>query len=256
MFQRAIVKLPCAAMAKGLTSHPELGAPDYTKALAQHAAYQKVLKDCGLDVTVLPADEAFPDSCFVEDPALLTPQLAIVTSPGAPSRHGETEAIEAALEGFYPSDKIRHIFEPGTLDGGDVMFCDATCYVGVSARTNPDGVRQLSALLTPLGYAVIPVKLHDGLHLKSSVAYLGHDTLLATGELLTAPEFRNYKKIEVLKEEEYAANCVDLNGTIVVPEGFPKTRASIDAAGFKTVACDVSEFRKLDGGLSCLSLRF
>lgn len=256
MFQHVIVKRPCAAMINGITDHPELGAPDYQKALKQHDAYIETLRGCGVDVTVLPADEAYPDSCFVEDPAILTEQCAVITRPGALSRRGETAAIEQAVAKFYPADKILHITAPGTIEGGDVMRAGDTFYVGRSARTNEEGIRQLTAILAPYGYQVVAVPLSEVLHLKTGVVYLEGNTMLVSGEFLTKPAFAQYTKIEVPESEAYAANCIWVNGTVIVPEGYPTVLAAIQNAGYKTVTCDTSEYRKIDGGLSCLSLRF
>lgn len=256
MFQHVIVKRPCAAMVNGITDHPELGAPDYQKALQQHDAYIETLRGCGVDVTVLPADEAYPDSCFVEDPAILTEQCAVITRPGALSRRGETAAIEQAVAKFYPADKIFHITAPGTIEGGDVMRAGDTFYVGRSARTNEEGIRQLTAILAPYGYQVVAVPLSEVLHLKTGVVYLEGNTMLVSGEFLTKPAFAQYTKLEVPESEAYAANCIWVNGTVIVPEGYPTVLAAIQNAGYKTVTCDTSEYRKIDGGLSCLSLRF
>lgn len=256
MFQHVIVKRPCAAMINGITDHPELGAPDYEKALQQHDAYIETLRGCGVDVTVLPADEAYPDSCFVEDPAILTEQCAVITRPGALSRRGETAAIEQAVAKFYPAEKIFHITAPGTIEGGDVMRAGDTFYVGRSARTNEEGIRQLTAILAPYGYQVVAVPLSEVLHLKTGVVYLEGNTMLVSGEFLTKPAFAQYTKLEVPESEAYAANCIWVNGTVIVPEGYPTVLAAIQNAGYKTVTCDTSEYRKIDGGLSCLSLRF
>lgn len=256
MFQHVIVKTPCAAMINGITDHPELGTPIYEKALEQHAAYIETLRGLGVDVTILPPDEAYPDSCFVEDPAILTEHCAVITRPGALSRRGETAAIEEAVKQFYPEDKIFHITEPGTIEGGDVMKAGDTFYVGRSARTNEEGVRQLGQILAPFGYKVVEVPLTEVLHLKTGVVYLEGNTLLAAGEFLTKPMFESYTKIEVPADEAYAANCIWFNGKVIVPAGFPKVLASLQAAGYETVVCDTSEYRKIDGGLSCLSLRF
>ncbi|WP_367926052.1 dimethylarginine dimethylaminohydrolase family protein [uncultured Ruthenibacterium sp.] len=225
MFQHAIVKIPCKAMINGITDHPELGVPDYEKALAQHAAYIEALKKCGVDVTVLPPDEAYPDSCFVEDPAIVTKYCAIVTNPGAASRKGETAAIAPVLEQFYPKDKIFHITDPGTLEGGDVMMCGDTFYVGQSARTNAEGIRQLGEILGQFGCKVVAVPLTEVLHLKTGVVYLEN-------------------------------NCIWMNGTVIVPAGYPTVQAAVESLGYPVLVCDTSEFRKIDGGLSCLSLRF
>lgn len=256
MFRHVIVKTPCAAMIDGITEHPELGAPVYEKALAQHAAYIETLRKCGVDVTVLPPDEAYPDSCFVEDAAILTRCCAVITNPGAPTRKGETPAVEQAVKRFYPEDKIFHIKAPGTIEGGDVMMCGDIFYVGLSDRTNEEGVRQFAAILEPFGCKVVGVPLTEVLHLKTGVVYLENGVLLAAGEFLTKPAFEGYTKIEVPADEAYAANCIWVNGTVIVPKGYPKVLAAVQEAGYKTLVCDTSEYRKIDGGLSCLSLRF
>lgn len=256
MFQHVIVKTPCAAMVNGITDHPELGTPDYEKALQQHAAYIAALQQCGVDATVLPPDESYPDSCFVEDAAVLTRYCAVITNPGAPTRKGETAAVEAAVAKFYPQEKIFHIQAPGTLEGGDVMMCGDIFYVGLSARTNEEGVRQLGAILQPFGCSVVSVPLTEVLHLKTGVVYLENNVLLAAGEFLTKPAFAHYRKIEVPADEPYAANCIWVNGKVIVPAGYPKVLAAVQAAGYETLTCDTSEYKKIDGGLSCLSLRF
>ncbi|MEQ2519349.1 arginine deiminase family protein [Ruthenibacterium sp. CLA-JM-H11] len=256
MFQHVIVKIPCKAMINGITDHPELGTPDYEKALAQHASYVETLKQCGVDVTVLPADEAYPDSCFVEDPAIVTKYCAVITNPGAPSRKGETAAIEPVLEQFYPKDKIFHITDPGTLEGGDVMMCGDTFYVGQSARTNAEGIRQLGEILSPFGCKVVAVPLTEVLHLKTGVVYLENNNMLTAGEFCTKPAFESYHKVEIPVEEAYAANCIWVNGKVIVPAEYPTVQAAVEALGYPVLVCDTSEFRKIDGGLSCLSLRF
>ena len=256
MFQHVIVKTPCKAMVNGITDHPELGTPDYEKALAQHAAYIEALKQCGVDVTVLPPDEAYPDSCFVEDPAIVTKYCAIVTNPGAASRKGETTAIEPVLEQFYPKEKIFHITDPGTLEGGDVMMCGDTFYAGRSARTNEAGIQQLGKILGQFGCKVVEVPLTEVLHLKTGVVYLENNNMLTAGEFCDKPAFAGYNKVTIPAEEAYAANCIWVNGTVLVPEGYPTVLKAVQELGYKTIVCDTSEYRKIDGGLSCLSLRF
>ncbi len=256
MFQHVIVKTPCKAMINGITDHPELGMPDYEKALSQHTAYVETLKKCGVDVTVLPPDEEYPDSCFVEDPAIVTKYCAVITNPGAPSRKGETAAIEAALQAFYPLDKIFHISAPGTLEGGDVMMCGDTFYVGESARTNAEGIHQLAEILKPFGCKVESVPLSEVLHLKTGVSYLEENNMLTAGEFCTKPTFASYHKLQIPQDEAYGANSIWVNGTVIVPAGYPAVQAAVEAQGYKVLVCDTSEFRKIDGGLSCLSLRF
>ncbi|MGB8718766.1 MAG: arginine deiminase-related protein [Desulfobacterales bacterium] len=253
MFSHAIVRTPSRSMIRGLTS-ANLGTPDYPRALCQHRRYVRALEDCGLTVTVLPADENFPDATFVEDTALLTPRCAVITRPGAASRRGESAAIQEAIGRFYAT--LERLESPGTLDGGDVMLVRTHAYVGLSGRTNTEGARQLIAILNRYGMTGSMVPLERGLHLKTGVCYLANNLLAASGEFLNNPQFQQFDLLPVADDERYAANCLWINGRVLVPEGFPKTRAAIAAAGYPTVPLAVSEFQKLDGGLTCLSLRF
>lgn len=255
-FQHAIVRRPCREITRGIASMPELGAPDYALACRQHDAYIAALERCGLDVLVLPADARYPDSCFIEDPAVITRCCAILANPGAASRNGEKQAVLAALRRFFPAERIERIEAPGTLDGGDVMMVGDDFYIGLSQRTNAEGARQLRAILSRYGLRGHTAPLREMLHLKSGVNYLEPDRLLVAGEFIGRPEFASFAQIIVPPEEAYAANCLWLNGTVLVPSGYPQVRRAVAAAGYPVVELDVSEFRKLDGGLSCLSLRF
>ena len=253
VFTKAIVRKPSRSMVNGLST-AGLGRPDHGKALAQHDAYVQALRECGLAVTELAAAEAYPDSVFIEDTACLSEKAAIIARPGAASRLGEEASVIAALQAFY--ERLEHISDPGTLEGGDVMRAGSRFYVGLSARTNPEGARQFAALLERLGCEAIPVPLRDVLHLKTGISYLENNRLLASGEFLGHPLLSSFDRIPVPEAESYAANSLWINGRVLVPDGFPRTREAIERAGYATVALDVSEFRKLDGGLSCLSLRF
>lgn len=253
MFSKAIVRTPCRAVVNGLTS-ATLGVPDHAAALRQHREYVRALQACGLQVTVLPADEAFPDSTFVEDAALLTPRCAVVTRPGAASRRLETVSMREAINGFY--DESECITAPGTLEGGDVMMVGEHFYIGLSGRTNIEGARQLISILEKYGMTGSVIELQEVLHLKTGVSYLENGKLLACGEFLNNPGFLDFEILPVAPDEAYAANSLWLNGTVLVPAGFPRTCATIAAAGYEVLEVDVSEFQKLDGGLSCLSLRF
>ena len=255
-FNNVIVRKPCKAVCDGITSAPELGQPIYEKALAQHEKYIEALKKCGVEVTVLEADERYPDSCFVEDPALITRKCAIITNPGAASRNGEKDEIIGAVRKFFPEDKIEYIKDPGTLEGGDVMMVGDTFYVGLSARTNAEGIRQLGEILNKYGLECVQVPLEKVLHLKTGVNYLENNNMLVSGEFIDKPEFAKYNKIVIPEEEAYAANCIWVNGTVIVPEGYPAVLKAVQDAGYETLVVDTSEFRKIDGGLSCLSLIF
>jgi len=253
MFTKAIVKIPYTNMISGLTS-AKLGTPDYLNALIQHQHYINALRECGLDVNILDADENYPDSTFVEDTALLTPHCVIITNPGARSRKGEILEMKKVLIGLY--GKVEEIKDPGTLEAGDVMMVGNHFYIGLSQRTNLLGAHQLIAILNKYGMTGSTVSLEKVLHLKSGVSYLENNNLLVTGEFIHKPEFQKFNLIIVDEDESYAANSLWINGNVLVPKEFPKTKQKIEQLGYKTIEVDVSEFRKLDGGLSCLSLRF
>ena len=253
MFTKAIVRTPGKSLVYGLTT-ASLGPTDYKKAMRQHAAYIRALEDCGLAVTVLEPDEAYPDSAFVEDVALLTSECAVVTRPGAPSRRGETLVMANILRDFYTH--IEGIQAPGTIEAGDIMMVGSHYYIGISERTNRNGARQMVRTLEKYGMSGSLVQLEKVLHLKTGVAYLERNNLVACGEFLTRPEFQHFNILEIPEDEAYAANCIWVNGTVLVPAGYPKSRQTIKAAGYPVIEVDVSEFKKLDGGLSCLSLRF
>jgi len=253
MFTKAIVRTPCKAMVDGITT-ATLGQPDYHKALAQHADYIEALIECGLEITILPADDKYPDSTFVEDTALLTPHCAIITNPGAESRKGEVASMIPVVEEFY--DRVEFIDQPGRVEAGDIMMVGDHYYIGLSERTNEIGAMQMITFLEKHGMSGSVVHLSDVLHLKTGLGYLENNNLLACGEFLTKPDFQPFNLIEVDTDEAYAANSLWVNDRVLVPKGFAKTRAAIESAGYSTREVDVSEFEKIDGGLSCLSLRF
>lgn len=253
MFKNVIVRRPGQSLVEGITS-ASLGKPDYENALRQHAGYIEALKQCGVAVTVLEAEEKYPDSVFIEDTAVLAEKCAVITNPGALSRQGEEVSVKAALEKFYTG--IESIHAPGTLEGGDVMMVGNHFYAGLSARTNEEGVRQFTEILDKYGYTVSGIEMEEFLHLKTGLAYLENNNLLIAGEFINHPAFERFNRIEIDSSESYAANCIWVNGRVLVPLGYPKTKRAIEAAGYETLEVDVSEFRKLDGGLSCLSLRF
>ena len=255
-FSHVIVRRPCRAMVQGITSGLYPGEPDYELALAEHDVYIEALRQCDVNVTVLPADERYPDSCFVEDPALLTRKCAIITNPGAESRKGETAGILEAVRRFFPEDRIERIEPPGTLEGGDVMMVGDHFYVGRSARTNEEGIRQLARILAKYDLTCSEVPFYEVLHLKTGVNYLENGNMLVSGEFVTKPDFAAYRKYVIPEEEAYAANCIWVNDTVIVPAGYPAVLEAVRSMGYRTLTVDTSEFRKLDGGLSCLSLRF
>ncbi len=253
LFTKAIVRIPCKNMIEGLSSS-KLGKPDFSMALIQHQEYVWALQDRGLAVSILLPRNDFPDSTFVEDTALLTPHLAIITNPGAPSRKGEIASMKMVIHDFY--ETLEYIREPGTLEAGDVMMCGDHYFIGLSERTNKAGAEQLISLLESNSMSGSMLEIGDMLHLKSGVSCLENNNLLATEHFANHPAFSNFNIIPVPDEESYAANSLWINGTVLVPQGYPITLERIKKAAYKTVVLDMSEFRKLDGGLSCLSLRF
>ncbi len=249
---RAIVRLPAENFGLGLTTS-RLGPPDHAKMLAQHAAYVRALEGLGLEVLTLEPQPKFPDGHFVEDTAVVLPGLAVITRPGAPSRRGEEETIEPVLRRFRPIARIR---EPGTLDGGDVLVVGRRVFIGLSERTNDEGARQLGRLVEGEGYSWTTVPVVSGLHLKSGVNVAGENTLLITRRLAESGLFRSYHLIEVAPSEEAAANVLCCNGRLLMPAGFDRTREKLERLGLSPEVLDVSEAGKMDGGLTCLSLRF
>lgn len=256
MFTKAIVRPPCANFADGLTG-VDLGKPDYELALEQHDAYCRALEACGLGLIRLPPDERYPDSTFVEDTAVLTTRGAVITQPGAPSRFGEIDDVEPVLQNFFR--RFYAIHEEGRLDGGDVCEAGDHFFIGVSRRTNEAGAAQLAEFLDAMGYSstLIDIRsLSNILHLKSGLAYLGGNRMLVIDELKKLNQLGGYELINVDNAEAYAANCLVVNDRILVASGFPALERQLRELKYDTVALDMSEFQKMDGGLSCLSLRF
>ncbi len=252
MFTHAITRLPGENFAEGLTT-ADLGKPDYALIHKQHHAYRQTLLSLGLDVLVLPAEKSYPDAYFVEDPAIITRQVAVITRPGAPSRRGEETSL-APFIGYYRP--LVYIQDPGTVDGGDVLNVGNHFFIGLSERTNCEGATQLLCYLEDAGFTTQLVSVPSGLHLKSSVNFLGNNSLLVTEAFASELCFSRYEKIVLDVEEEYAANTLWVNGTLLMASGFPKTHRKLETLGLPIIELDVSEVRKMDGGLTCMSLRF
>ena len=256
MFTKAIVREPSANFADGLTS-VDLGVPVFEQALEQHEAYCKALQSCGLELIRLAPDEEYPDSTFVEDTAVLTARGAVIARPGANSRLGEIDAIEPALRRHFR--ELHSIHEPGTVDGGDICEAGEHFFIGISQRTNEAGAQQLARFLSSFGYSssLIDIRgLSNILHLKSGLAYLGGKHLVVIESLQSRKEFSGYDLICINAAEEYAANCLLVNGRVLVAAGFDETKRELERLGYQTIPLEMSEFQKMDGGLSCLSLRF
>jgi dimethylargininase len=256
MLTRALVRPPAQTFADGITT-AGLGDPHHELALEQHHAYRAALEAAGLAVTKLPPDPVHPDSTFVEDTAVLAERCAVLTRPGAPSRAGEVEGIRAAVGAI--GRPVEEIAAPGTLDGGDVCQVEERFLIGVSHRTNEEGARQLAAALAKHGYEseLVDVLAVPGLlHLKSGVTYLGEGRFAAIEALAGHAALRGAEVFVVEAEESYASNCLRVNDRVLFPLGFPRLAERLSLAGYRLELLDVSEFQKMDGGLTCLSLRF
>ncbi len=256
MYSYAIVRPPAESFADGITS-AGLGPPDLTLALKQHETYCQTLERLGVSLVRLPPDRAFPDSTFVEDAAIVTRNGAILTRPGAPSRAGEVAALGAELVLWFP--ELAGITAPGTVDGGDVCEAGDHFFIGRSQRTNEEGAAQLAAWLAARGFGSTEIDIRGipgMLHLKTGLSWLGGRRLIAWSEIGGHKAFRGWEVVEVPKGEEYAANCIIVNDAVLLPRGYPKTAALLGDMGHNVVTIEMSEYRKMDGGLSCLSVRW
>lgn len=252
MIKNVIVRKLCKNFSEGITT-ADIGKPDYEKAMQQHVAYIEAFKKCGCNVVILEADERYPDSTFVEDVALVTEKCAIITKPGATSRKGEEKEIIEALKKFYVN--IEYLTGEACLDGGDILRVKNHFYIGQSKRTNLEGARQLKEILSKYEFTASTVDVEHILHLKTGVVYLENNILVATGEFIKQELFKDFKIIKINDNEAYSTNCILVNGYLIIAAGFEKSRKELVDAGFKIIEVDMSEFEKMDGGLTCLSLR-
>jgi len=224
---------------------------DVALAEQQHRQYQACLAELGVHVEILPAEPDFPDSVFVEDPAVVLDDVAVITRMGAASRRGEAESLARALAAYW---ELLRIEDPATLEGGDVMRIGKTLYVGYSRRTNIAGIQQLSALLHPRGYFVVPVEVSGCLHLKTACCYIGEDTVLANRGWMDPDALCGLKILDV--PEPRGANALRIGDTVLMPEAFPKTRELLERSGFRVRTIDNSELLKAEAGVTCTSLIF
>jgi len=256
MLTRAIVRPPGESFAKGITT-AALGAPRLSNAVAQHERYCHALERCGLTLTRLEPDAQFPDSTFVEDTAVLTDRVAVLARPGAESRRDEVAAIRETLGQFY--ETLEEIRAPGTLDGGDVCQAGNHFFIGISRRTNAAGAKQLAGILAEHGYSSSHVDIRDVpalLHLKSGLACVDDELLVLHGELRGLEVFAGHEMLVVDPAEVYGANCVRVNEHVLMVAGHPRLEAALRARAYPVIPLEMSEFWKMDGGPSCLSLRF
>jgi dimethylargininase len=249
----AITRAVSPAMVNCELTFVERRPIDLGRARDQHRAYEQLLEKLGARVISLPAEPDLPDSMFVEDPAIVLDELAVILPLGTDSRRPEAASLGEALSPFR---ELAYVSAPGMMEGGDVLRINRTLYVGVTKRTNPEGIRQLAAIVGPHDYKVIAVPVHGCLHLKSAVTYLGRNYLLANIAWFDSTFFDRYEWVDVAPEEPHAANALALGDTVIFPASFPRTRARIESADFHVAPLDISELQKAESGLTCSSLLF
>src|SRR5438552_8896498 len=249
----AITRAVSSALADCELSFIERIAIDMEKARAQHHAYENALASLGARVISLAEEPELPDSMFVEDPAIVLDELAVVFPLGTETRRREAASLAKAISGFR---KIETVNLPGTVEGGDVLRVGKKLFVGLTARTNEEGIRQLRAIVQPHGYEVIAVPVTGCLQLKSAVTHLGQNILLANRAWFDPAPLAGFEWIDVDPAEPHAGNALALNGTVIFPASFPRTRACIEAKGFRVLAVDIAELQKAESGLTCSSLLF
>ncbi len=249
----AIVRQPAASLVDCELTHLEAQPIDIAQARAEHAAYVALLERLGERVTVLPALEAFPDSCFVEDVLLALPELFILTRPGALSRRDEPQHISSALPGDRP---VAALEAPTTLDGGDVLRIGRDIYVGITTRTNADAVDALGRLVSPFGYRMTGIEIDAALHLKTAITALPDGRLLHNPRWVDAARFGDRAAIEAHPDEAFAGNSLLVGDTVILHAGHARTAALLRAQGYAVETTDISEFAKAEAGLTCLSVVF
>ena len=253
-FTHAICRLPSRSLIDGLRAE-DIGQPDYHLFVNDHKHYIQALESTGAEVIVLDALEEFPDSVFVEDAVLCLPKGAVIMRPGAPSRLGEAEAIKQTITSLYTN--VEQIKGPGFIEGGDVLVTQTEVLVGRSARTDKAGIEELMSIIKPWGYKLREVDTPQGvLHFKTDCSLLDENTILSTKRLAQSGCFEGYEVINTADGEEACANTVRFNDYVLMPDGFPETEKKLLNYGYKIKRIGNTQAAKLDGGMSCLSLRF
>lgn len=247
----AITRGVSPAIARCELSFIDRQAIDLSRARQQHQAYEALLRKLGARVISLPPEPELPDSMFVEDPAIVLDEIAVILPMGTESRRGEAASLEKELSKYR---KLAHVSLPGTLEGGDVLRIGRKLYVGLTKRSNTEGIRQLREIVTRHGYEVVSVPVTGCLHLKSAVTSIAENTLLANRAWFDTTPFTGYDWIDVDPGEPHAANALSLGGTIILPASFPRTRGRVAALDYRVTTLDISELQKAEAGLTCSSL--
>lgn len=226
---------------------------DLAKARLQHRAYEQLLERCGARVISLPAEPDLPDSMFVEDPAVVLDEMAVILPLGTQKRRTEAASLAKTLSQFR---HLEYVELPGTVEGGDVLRVGRKLFVGLSRRTNEEGIRQFASIVGRYGYEVQPVSVKGCLHLKSAVTFLGRNTLLANRTWFDTAPLAGFEWIDVAPDESHAANALAVGEKVIFPASFPRTRVRLETGGFHIESLDISELQKAESGLTCSSLLF
>lgn len=250
MSQHAVVREPGAQFTRCISSHPLHHTVNIARAQTQHTEYVSTLAELGLEVIRLPRDNTYPDSCFVEDTAVIHSGKALITRLAKKSRRGEEDAVEELLQQYLP---VERIIAPGTLEGGDVIRLPTRIICGISQRTNRTGVDQMQ---TYFGIPVDTISDPQLIHLKSHVTYLKNNIMLTTHSYIDHPALSDFKVLIIPENEQYAANTLTIDDTVLMPAGYPQTHQLIKDTGFEVITLNMSEIAKCDGALTCLSLLF
>jgi len=249
----ALVRAVSPAIARCELTHLERQPIEYERAVDQHDAYCAMLERLGARVVRLPAEPELPDSVFVEDPALLLDELAVILPLGVESRRPEAALLAKTLSAYRP---LEYVMLPGTIDGGDVLRVGRALFVGLTRRTNEEGIRQLRAIVARHGYEVTAVPVRGCLHLKSAATWIGGKTLLANRARFDTAAFAGFDWVDVDEREPRAANALALGSKVIFPASFPRTRERLEARGCRVETLDISELQKAEAGLTCSSLLF
>jgi len=249
----AITHIPSPNMQRGERTFVDELVVDYELSLRQHAEYRAALQRCGAEVIVLDVNRTMPDCVFVEDTAIVLRELAVMMSPGAESRRGEPAGIEPSLRQFR---EVRRVKRPATIDGGDVVVAGRSVYVGESPRTNSEGIAALRETLAPFGYSVTGVPVRQCLHLKTACSALPDGRFLVNAEWIDASPLPAERLVSVPADEPWAGDVLVIGNQIILAEAFPQTADLLSGLGFETIPVAVSEFAKVEGGVTCLSLVF
>lgn len=250
VLRRALVREPGDAYPGCISSHPLRHAVDVPRARAQHAKYCDTLLELGLEVIRVPRDDVRPDSCFVEDNAVVQGGRALICRMARESRRGEEAGVEEALREYMP---VRRAVAPATVEGGDVIHLPDRLISGLTQRTNPEGVAQMREWL---GVPVDTIADPGIVHLKSYVTYLGRGVMIATREYARHPVLDGFQVLVVPEGEEYAADTLAVGDAVIMPAGRPRAHGIVREAGFEVIPLDVSEFEKCEGAVTCLSILF